>query len=824
MKYSEIRLVEQDKKKKPKTLRDVILDQYEGENVVGLFASYTVVDKVGINPRSGYNTPLGIYCYPLEYVIAQFKSQNDVPYMGKTPYVHIFRATRPERELDIHNYNQSAQDSDIEKLKAYFVDQENITDENVFADIVQDAKYTALRKTRSGELWNITKTLSEKLATGELKESFISEGMNLLSEDLLTEWQDASQASRSVVVWNGIFRNILGYDYANDWNHSSTIHSNEPTQAVFFSKPALQVVDRLENKNEVAYKMSLIDKIGHGDKADPTVVRNKRIREYEKLIAQNINNPNILDYQLGKYLKYIRSPKLQRSVLRANPMLIDRFSNNNINSDTIKVARRKFVKNLKRGQSSDKQLENFFKTLKNSPGEIRSFFSIVNTGKPWPELESALLDLFKKTPALELVNLANRYVQLIKKERWPEFEKYIFNSPQLELYIDTTGAEFEKLNNGDTVKILSGTNTGKQGKASPADPSLGNFMYLYLVTDDETSFGYYTIAQLEKIKDADPADVDQTADTDDNDDEIDVDLSVLQDVEEGDFIKVQNAKGIYAFLNDKVGEVKSTSGDKATVDLNDYGYVSGIPKSYLVINNKPKAESPVDKEKLKELIDKGKITGYVTYKELNTVLPPDKVTSDQIEDVISMISEIGIDIVEDDPEPQKPAAKKTKGPTGPKIGKFIAKAQGKGGDISQAELDAFLPPGTIKDDILKNILELLKDSGITVDGKPIEVNAEKPEMPTVHSDKFKPYDGEKNLSPKEQNAWEQIMIKSMNDSVVKPLLNKAFNNHVLNNKEFYTLAKNIDFPYWVAGKYLGMAGVKVDNSLAAAQYKKNNPA
>lgn len=167
--------------------------------------------------------------------------------------------------------------------------------------------------------------------------------------------------------------------------------------------------------------------------------------------------------------------------------------------------------------------------------------------------------------------------------------------------------------------------------------------------------------------------------------------------------------------------------------------------------------------------------------------------------------------------------KKTKGPTGKKIGQFIAKAKEAGGDITQAELDAFLPAGTIKDDTLKNILELMRDEGITVDGNPIDVDIAKPKMPTVHSDKFKPYDGDQNLDAREQNAWEQIMIKSFNDDVVKPLLNKAFKTYSLNSNEFYTLAKNIDFPFWVAGKYLGNAGVKVDTSAAEKEYAKNNP-
>ena len=40
--------------------------------------------------------------------------------------------------------------------------------------------------------------------------------------------------------------------------------------------------------------------------------------------------------------------------------------------------------------------------------------------------------------------------------------------------------------------------------------------------------------------------------------------------------------------------------------------------------------------------------GYITYEQLNTVLPPDQVSSEQIEDVMSMLSEMGINVIEND--------------------------------------------------------------------------------------------------------------------------------------------------------------------------------
>ena len=51
---------------------------------------------------------------------------------------------------------------------------------------------------------------------------------------------------------------------------------------------------------------------------------------------------------------------------------------------------------------------------------------------------------------------------------------------------------------------------------------------------------------------------------------------------------------------------------------------------------------------VKRMIAEGRERGYITYDQLNTVLPPDQVSSDQIEDVMSMLSEMDIRVVEND--------------------------------------------------------------------------------------------------------------------------------------------------------------------------------
>ncbi|WP_427968349.1 RNA polymerase sigma factor RpoD [Altererythrobacter sp.] len=58
---------------------------------------------------------------------------------------------------------------------------------------------------------------------------------------------------------------------------------------------------------------------------------------------------------------------------------------------------------------------------------------------------------------------------------------------------------------------------------------------------------------------------------------------------------------------------------------------------------------------IKKLITKAKKKGYVTVDELNEALPQDQMSSEQIEDVMSAISEMGVNIVENDEEAEAEA-------------------------------------------------------------------------------------------------------------------------------------------------------------------------
>src|SRR5436309_6332420 len=57
---------------------------------------------------------------------------------------------------------------------------------------------------------------------------------------------------------------------------------------------------------------------------------------------------------------------------------------------------------------------------------------------------------------------------------------------------------------------------------------------------------------------------------------------------------------------------------------------------------------------IKKMVLRGKERGYLTYDDLNAALPQDQVSSEQIEDTMTMLSELGINVIESE-ESEEPA-------------------------------------------------------------------------------------------------------------------------------------------------------------------------
>ena len=63
---------------------------------------------------------------------------------------------------------------------------------------------------------------------------------------------------------------------------------------------------------------------------------------------------------------------------------------------------------------------------------------------------------------------------------------------------------------------------------------------------------------------------------------------------------------------------------------------------------------------VKRMIKVAKKRGYVTYEELNEVLPSEEVTSEQIEDTMAMLSDMGINVIEEE-EAEEAQAEESQG-------------------------------------------------------------------------------------------------------------------------------------------------------------------
>ena len=67
---------------------------------------------------------------------------------------------------------------------------------------------------------------------------------------------------------------------------------------------------------------------------------------------------------------------------------------------------------------------------------------------------------------------------------------------------------------------------------------------------------------------------------------------------------------------------------------------------------------------VKRRIKAAKARGYVTYDELNSVLPSEEVSSEQIEDTMAMLADMGINVVDSEEEAEEAAPQLDEVPEG----------------------------------------------------------------------------------------------------------------------------------------------------------------
>lgn len=252
-----------------------------------LFVSFTTVDKLGINPSSKYDTPLGIYSYPAEYIvdtIGEYSSMSEVPFAGDAPFANIFKAKG--NIIDVGEMYP-------EQARKYY---------KMIAD---------LWAKESGKPWKTSVDEIEKLtveAETNAKFSDYPGGqfwyvvMRAADQLFGPKWK-----ATTPVAWNKLFR-LLGIDGCLD-RDVGIIHTSEPTQCVFFSVGAITDIKRANNK----YSPADVNRKKVGGEAY-AAARNEYYKKFAAMSPQEI--VEFFKFNSVALIQYVKNPEARMGIIK----------------------------------------------------------------------------------------------------------------------------------------------------------------------------------------------------------------------------------------------------------------------------------------------------------------------------------------------------------------------------------------------------------------------------------------------------------------------------------------------------------------------------
>jgi hypothetical protein len=251
----------------PKQAAIDVLKKYKDQDDV--YISFTKIDKLGLNPQSEYDTPLGIYSYPLKAAYKNYNIEQDgisgFPFAYAFPYIWIFRGNIPDF-------------SDITPQQ--YLEIKNELREKYGEEKIQEAAETIdelHKKNYGSQIWGLTWALTN-----------------------------------TSIQWTKLLLN-LGFNGISDKKGNGFIHTNEPCQAVFFTIKGLEILEKIKNNRD----MKTPDEIEHIEKVKHWV----KAASDEELDRQIRLTP--------KYIKYVKNPseKLQIIAITNEPFCLKLIKN-----------------------------------------------------------------------------------------------------------------------------------------------------------------------------------------------------------------------------------------------------------------------------------------------------------------------------------------------------------------------------------------------------------------------------------------------------------------------------------------------------------------
>jgi len=237
--------------------------------------------KVGINPKSTYNTPNGVYVYPLKEAWKLYANKNsqklDVPFAGDEPMVSLLQAKSGSNFVEVSKVSSKDYDRDYMKLAKMIIKnvKSGVKMSEAFGweyakGVLEAAQRDARDKSPGGIWWNMTRYTFFAI------QKFRPRGNNFFTSDAPTpEYKDEviammndpkmkanfgdmtnrftnirlsrNTTTSSSNIWTKIFLD-LGVDAITDRTGRGIIHPSEPMQGVLLNPRAYEVVDSFYNK------------------------------------------------------------------------------------------------------------------------------------------------------------------------------------------------------------------------------------------------------------------------------------------------------------------------------------------------------------------------------------------------------------------------------------------------------------------------------------------------------------------------------------------------------------------------------------------------
>lgn len=189
---------------------DILQQFVSTSDIPRYYFTMTNLPKVGINPQSKYNTPIGVYTYPCTAEYIERLISNTLPFQTHAPYVSILEDVKPHNKLLVSKKREGA-----------------ITSRDEFEELM--AKAASLSGKKEHDLKNAELKNKHKNANFDGQLFGFTYGI-----------------SKNLVKWATILRN-LGFDSVYD-SGSGIIHPSEPTQCVFLTPGSFKVIKMFETK------------------------------------------------------------------------------------------------------------------------------------------------------------------------------------------------------------------------------------------------------------------------------------------------------------------------------------------------------------------------------------------------------------------------------------------------------------------------------------------------------------------------------------------------------------------------------------------------